>query len=57
MTNVFCLATEKDGKKKATETYTDEAITKAIDMAITLMDKNNDGFITYAEFKSSNEGR
>lgn len=47
----FCLGADKDGKKATRESYKDEDIIKAIDQVITLMDKNNDGYITYLEFR------
>jgi len=37
------------------EVYSDEAITKTIDIALKQMDKDNDGFISYSEFMSNNK--
>lgn len=36
------------------EAYSDEEITKTIDTVLGSMDKDKDGFISYAEFMSSN---
>jgi hypothetical protein len=47
--NVF-RRTEKDGKKELHEVYTDEQITKVIDDVMVMMDKNQDGYISYAEY-------
>lgn len=44
---------EKDGKKEAAESYTDEHIVSTIDPVLADMDKNNDGFISYQEYISS----
>lgn len=53
---IFCLGAGKDGKKEARESYKDEDIVKAIDQVIALMDKDNDGFITYLEFRMGKNG-
>ena len=35
------------------EAYTDDQIITAIDQVMEIMDKNNDGFITYSEYRFS----
>lgn len=46
----------KDGEKgRAGEVYTDEQITKTIDSVVEMMDKDNDGYISYHEFMTNNK--
>lgn len=39
------------------EAYTDDQITNAIDQVLKMMDINNDGFITYTEYRFSGVDR
>lgn len=47
---IFFVNLEKDGKKEAHEIYTDQQITKVIDDVMIMMDKDQDGFISYPEY-------
>jgi hypothetical protein len=47
---IFFVHLEKDGKKEAHEIYTDQQITKVIDDVMIMMDKDQDGFISYPEY-------
>lgn len=47
-------STEKDGKKEAHESFTDQEITAQIDDVLENMDKNRDGYVSYGEFVTSN---
>lgn len=47
------LNLENDGKKEMSEAYTDKQIEETIDQVLSLMDKDNDGFISYSEYISS----
>lgn len=52
----FSKTLDKDGKKgKIGEVYTDEQITKTIDSVVEMMDKDNDGYISYHEFMTNNK--
>lgn len=46
---------EKDGKKADSEVYSDEQITNVVDNVFSQMDKDNDGFISYTEFMTTNQ--
>ena len=39
------------------EPYADDEIATSIDQVLKIMDINNDGFITYSEYRSSNTDR
>lgn len=50
-----CLSAEENGKKVQVDIYSDEKIASLIDYSMNSMDKNNDGFITYHEFRRTGQ--
>ena len=48
---------EKDGQKEMNEPYSDDQIIISIDQVLKIMDLNEDGFITYSEYRFSGTER